>query len=278
MQEYRRLQKQILELKAFVTSVNMPDKKKIYTQNFPVEDIHNEIDACNTLLEAITNQGVKLASLNAIVHRFTLENQEVEDFSECSLKADISELYELFDNARTCAADKLCQMESLLPAWKTLESRLEQLQKRSARRRENHTPIRLLPDEWYLHGSNCQLRKRRRKSPIRNERTPDTVIVNAGGYHPLQEIFTEGSFSDSGISDEGSEHEIGERQGRLAAIRRLVRQLEVGLSPDSKTRLIMREKLNAAEEELKALQQRCRSLIVRTAACSASTTPERLTV
>lgn len=95
------------------------------------------------------------------------------------------------------------------------------------------------------------------------------------GYHPLQEIFTEGSFSDSGISDEGSEHEIGERQGRLAAIRRLVRQLEIGLSPDSKARLIMREKLNAAEEELKALQQRCRSLIVRTAACSA-TIPDRL--
>lgn len=91
------------------------------------------------------------------------------------------------------------------------------------------------------------------------------------GYHSLQEIFTEGSFSDSGISDEGSEHEIGERQGRLAAIRRLVRQLEVSLSPDSKARLMMREKLTAAEEELKALQQKCRNLIARTAACSGST-------
>lgn len=85
---------------------------------------------------------------------------------------------------------------------------------------------------------------------------------------------TEGSFSDSGISDEGSEHDIGERQGRLAAIRRLVRQLEVGLAPNSRARLLMREKLEAAEEELKALQLRCRTLIVRTAACSA--TPERL--
>lgn len=87
------------------------------------------------------------------------------------------------------------------------------------------------------------------------------------GY-PLPEFFTEGSFSDSGISDEGSEHEIGERQGRLAAIRRLVRQLEVGLSPNSKARLVMKEKLTSAEEELKTLQQRCRSLIVRTAAVS----------
>lgn len=47
MQEYRRLQKQILELKTFVTSVSTPDKTKIFTQNFPVEDIHNEIDVCN---------------------------------------------------------------------------------------------------------------------------------------------------------------------------------------------------------------------------------------
>lgn len=96
------------------------------------------------------------------------------------------------------------------------------------------------------------------------------------GYHSLQEIFTEGSFSDSGISDEGSEHEIGERQGRLAAIRRLVRQLEVSLSPDSRARLMMREKLNAAEEELKALQQKCKNLIVRTAASSGAVTERTL--
>ncbi|KAJ8926944.1 hypothetical protein NQ314_020796, partial [Rhamnusium bicolor] len=53
MQEYRRLQRQILELKTFVTSVNMPDKRKVYTQNFPVEDIHNEIDACNVSIFAL---------------------------------------------------------------------------------------------------------------------------------------------------------------------------------------------------------------------------------
>lgn len=269
MQEYRRLQKQILELKAFVTSVSTPDKTKIYTQNFPVEDIHNEIDACNKLIETITNHGVKLASLNAIVHRFTLENQDYEDFSECSLKSDISELYELFDKARTCTTDKLCQMESLLPAWKTLESRLEQLQKDL---REDEKTIHLL-DSCLTNGTFTD----QTATCVRDVAKVLSETTAHQGYHPLQEIFTEGSFSDSGISDEGSEHEIGERQGRLAAIRRLVRQLEIGLSPDSKARLIMREKLNAAEEELKALQQRCRSLIVRTAACSA-TIPDRLSL
>lgn len=74
--------------------------------------------------------------------------------------------------------------------------------------------------------------------------------------------------SDSGISDEGSEHELGERERRLAAIRRLVRQLECAMAPDCKARLKMSEGLAAAEKELRELQKRCRSLIVRTAVCA----------
>lgn len=95
---------------------------------------------------------------------------------------------------------------------------------------------------------------------------------------PLQgctfsEILTEGSFSDSGISDEGSEHDVGERERRLTAIRRLVRQLEVVMAPDSDARVRMRERLAAAEEELRTLQHKCRSIIVRTAV--STTTPLR---
>lgn len=53
------------------------------------------------LLETIKNHGIKLATLNADVHRFTLDTQDNEDFMGCSLKTDISELYELFENTRT---------------------------------------------------------------------------------------------------------------------------------------------------------------------------------
>nr|XP_023012849.1 uncharacterized protein LOC111502899 [Leptinotarsa decemlineata] len=260
MDEYRRLHKQILELKSFIESLNMPETKKILKQDCPVEDIHNEIDACNRLLETITSQGAKLASLNALVHRYTIENQTSEHFNGSTLKTKISELYELFDNARTRVADKLCQIESLLPAWKTLESRLEQLQK-DLRQDEKtmHLLDSCLTDGTFTDQTATSVRE------VAKLLSETTVHQS---YNPLQDIITEGSFSDSGISDEGSEQEIGERQRRLSAIRRLVRQLEVGLSPDSKARLMMREKLNAAEEELKALQLRCRSLIVRTAACS----------
>ena len=44
---------------------------------------------------------------------------------------------------------------------------------------------------------------------------------------------TEGSLSDSGISDSGSEQELSERERRLAALRRLARQLEAVLAPGS---------------------------------------------
>lgn len=49
---------------------------------------------------------------------------------------------------------------------------------------------------------------------------------------------TEGSLSDSGISDSGSEQE-SERERRLSALRRLARQLESLLSPNSQAYLDM---------------------------------------
>nr|CAH7761052.1 unnamed protein product [Callosobruchus chinensis] len=189
-----------------------------------------------------------------------LENQDSEDFMDCSLKTEISELYELFDTGRASATDKLYQIKSLLPAWKTLESRLEQLQKDL---KEDDKTIHLL-DSCLTNGTFTD----QTANSVRDIAKILSETTARQGYQPLQEMFTEGSFSDSGISDEGSEHEIGERQGRLAAIRRLVRQLEVGLSPDSKARQLMRDKLLTAEEELKTLQIKCRSLIAKTAACS----------
>ncbi|KAH1023012.1 hypothetical protein HUJ04_012302 [Dendroctonus ponderosae] len=260
MQEYRRLQKEITELKNFITKLEVPDNtSQFQVGDNPSQDINNEIESCNNLLDVIKTQSAKLASLNAVVHRFTLENQDFDDFSKCTLKAEVSELYELFDNARTRTATKLSEIENLLPVWKMLESRLEQLQKDL---KEDGKTIHILDNVL----SNGQFTDQT-ATCVRDVAKVLSESTSYQGY-PLPEFFTEGSFSDSGISDEGSEHEIGERQGRLAAIKRLVRQLEVGLSPDSKARLMMREKLSSAEEELKALQQRCRSLIVKTAAVS----------
>lgn len=75
-----------------------------------------------------------------------------------------------------------------------------------------------------------------------------------------------GTFSDSGISDSGSEQELSERERRLAALRRLTRTLESQLAPGSEALVELWKRVEDAEAELRCLQKQCRELIVRTAA------------
>ena len=49
----------------------------------------------------------------------------------------------------------------------------------------------------------------------------------------LTALSTEGSLSDSGISDSGSEQELNEREKRLAQLKRLAKRLESILVPSS---------------------------------------------
>ncbi|CAH1187979.1 unnamed protein product [Phyllotreta striolata] len=259
MDEYRRLRKQISDLKSFIELQNISERKLHSPQPCGIDDIYNEIDNCNKILDSLSQQSGNLASINALVHRYTLDNQDCEEFNGTALKGEISELYEMFDNARTCVTEELSQLKTLLPVWRILESRLDQLQ------------IDLKMDEKLMETIDYSLTNGMfTDQTVASVREVAKLLseTNNSSAHHNSEVVTEGSYSDSGISDEGSEQEIGERQRRLAAIRRLVRQLETGLSSDSRARLMMREKLRATEDELKALQLRCRSLISRTSACS----------
>lgn len=75
-----------------------------------------------------------------------------------------------------------------------------------------------------------------------------------------------GTYSDSGISDSGSEQELSERERRLSALRRLTRSLESQLTPGSDALMELWRRVEDAEAELRCLQKQCRELIVRTAA------------
>lgn len=74
--------------------------------------------------------------------------------------------------------------------------------------------------------------------------------------------------SDSGISDGGgsSDYGLSERERRLGALRRLVKQLEQALVPGSAALNSINQRMEMAESELRSLQDTCRQLIVRTAA------------
>lgn len=77
-----------------------------------------------------------------------------------------------------------------------------------------------------------------------------------------------GSLSDSGISDGGcsSDYGLSERERRLGALRRLAKQLEQALVPGSEALNSITQRMEMAEAELRSLQKTCRELIVRTAA------------
>lgn len=72
-----------------------------------------------------------------------------------------------------------------------------------------------------------------------------------------------GSLSDSGISD-GGFSELSERERRLIALKKIAKQLESALSPSSEVLKTITQRMEAAESELKILQNTCRELIART--------------
>lgn len=76
-----------------------------------------------------------------------------------------------------------------------------------------------------------------------------------------------GSLSDSGMSDGGSsDFSISERERHLNVLRRLARQLESALAPGSAAIISISQRMEAAEADLRSLQDTCRALIVQTAA------------
>lgn len=77
-----------------------------------------------------------------------------------------------------------------------------------------------------------------------------------------------GSLSDSGMSDGGgsSDYSISERERHLNVLRRLARQLESALAPGSAAIISISQRMEAAEADLRSLQDTCRALIVQTAA------------
>lgn len=87
-----------------------------------------------------------------------------------------------------------------------------------------------------------------------------------------------GSLSDSGISDSGSEQELSERERRLAALRRLTRTLESQLAPGSEAFNQLLKRVDDVEVELRCLQDKCRELIVRTAASVESRSNSRAAI
>ncbi|KAF5287452.1 hypothetical protein FQA39_LY15908 [Lamprigera yunnana] len=257
MQEYRNLQKEIILLKNELANENAPVRLECLTIN-SIEDIRKDIQMYSDKLISMDELKAKLLTLNVAVHRFSIENQ---NYNSSALKNDISNLYRIWYDIHGSITERLNQLNGLLQTWQTLESHLNQLHRNL---QEDKKTLAIL-DSAMQDGvfSNHIATSVREVAKVLSETHQDSTLPG---------LLRESSYSDSGISDEGSEHEEGKRERRLASIRQLMRQFETIMAPDCSARTKMSERLLAAEDELRHLQKRCRSLVVRTAV-SAVTLP-----
>uniref|UniRef100_A0A1B6EWZ8 KASH domain-containing protein n=2 Tax=Cuerna arida TaxID=1464854 RepID=A0A1B6EWZ8_9HEMI len=214
----------------------------------------------------------QLLEINTAVHKFFTDSGQKGGTIEAAarLKDDVKDLYFVWDETNKRVSQQLERLTQLSAAWQTFESHLAELQ--VALRGDQNT-LRLLhsalqqgPVSQDVASSVIDVAKVLSEKQdlcfqsvcALNNTTPVILSLPAS---------TEGSLSDSGISDSGSEQE-SERERRLSALRRLARQLEAALSPNSQAIRDMAKRIEQTENELRGLQKTCRELIVRTAVCA----------
>lgn len=104
---------------------------------------------------------------------------------------------------------------------------------------------------------------------IESQTSPDSNASDPFQEHDIAvpvnlKLSSSGSLSDSGISDGGgmSDGSLSEREKRLSALKRLVKQLEVALAPGSEAMQTITKRLEMAEHDLRSLQNTCRKIIM----------------
>ncbi|XP_053676030.1 klarsicht protein [Anopheles nili] len=96
------------------------------------------------------------------------------------------------------------------------------------------------------------------------ETAPENHQLLAAALPACVKLSSNGSLSDSGISDGGgmSDGSLSERERRLNALKRLVKQLELSLAPGSDAMQTITKRLEMAEHDLRSLQSTCRKIIM----------------
>ncbi|KRF98507.1 uncharacterized protein Dwil_GK27913 [Drosophila willistoni] len=192
------------------------------------------------------------------------------------LKDEVSDMYSAWDEADARINSQLEMLTNSLIAWRELESGLSEFhlalgQDRGTLKglegaldKGQATPVELAQNvklvakllSEKVHVSQEQL------LAVHQHLDPNHI------YHIAKFTASNGSLSDSGISDGGatSDGGLSERERRLGVLRRLAKQLELALAPGSEAMRSIAARMESAEAELKHLQNTCRDLIVRTAA------------
>lgn len=218
-------------------------------------------------LSGLRERKSQLLQVNIAVHKFLNDTTH----PAAVLKEDVTDLYKVWDDTYQRVSQQLSSLQKLSSDWQQFEIHLAELQ---VALRGDHETLRML--DTALKGGSVSpdvATSMRDVAKVLSEKQDiccqNTCVLNDVAPGLLSApVSTEGSLSDSGISDSGSEQDLSERERRLAALRRLARHLEGVLTPGSQAIDDMAKRIEQTENELRDLQQTCRELIVRTAVCA----------
>ncbi|XP_067013332.2 klarsicht protein [Anabrus simplex] len=226
------------------------------------EQLEERIQRLKAELCALLDRKQQLLHVNVEVHHL----QTDAGLPVPPLKDEVTELYLIWDETFQSVSSRITSLERASQTWQTFETRLNELQ---VALRGDHNTLRMISSA--LQGGAVSpdvatsVRDVAKVLSEKQDGDQDSVCQNSTTV--LTGLSTEGSLSDSGISDSGSEQELSERERRLAALRRLARNLEAELAPGSAALVNMDKRLEQMEADLRGLQRACRDLIVRTAVC-----------
>lgn len=189
------------------------------------------------------------------------------------LKDEIVSLYAKWDSVNLIITSKLENLKHSLVCWKQIENGLEELKLNLSKDRGalnglkgaieegSSSPEELVDNVQQISKLLSEKLENRIQTISTNE---DFMLHPEAALKFIANSSSNPSYqSDSGISD-GGFSELSERERRLIALKKIAKQLESALSPSSEVLKTITQRMEAAENELKVLQNTCRELILRT--------------
>lgn len=281
--QVRELQRQVKSLRVVLESLIERASDTTQVENLETHhQLNDKLQELKDLQQEVKARKGEVSTVNLAVHRFMTET----GYSLTQLKDEVADLYRLWDEAHKRASSEVSRLEGVEATWRLWENQADEL--RRALRKDGDT-LKVL-DAAIQTGSLSdtatasmqdveRLLNERRKSQTGKRLT----LTRTQGVDIQSSTTSLGTSGDECLSDSGtsgyescSSEELSERERRLAHLRRLARDLEASLHPNSQAWMAITKTLSSAESELKDLQKHCRDLVIKSAECldQAKTSPQ----
>ncbi|KAK7866034.1 hypothetical protein R5R35_008546 [Gryllus longicercus] len=223
----------------------------------------------------------QLLHVNVAVHQLGTDSGSQDTTISSAvpqLKDEVTDLYRIWSSSFQSVSSRLAQFERAVQTWEKFDKELSEL--KTTLQGDHSTLVCLcksLDDgATAVEDVAVSIRDIARllsEVPGSSDRNHSSLCQD------LQEACIgtrEGSLSDSGISDSGSENELSERARRLTSLRQLAQHLQTELGASDGLVTQINEQIEHLDRELQQLQDVCRKLIVRTTSWSGLPPPEAI--